>query len=173
MTCTHVQPLVERFVDGALEPVIARSIEAHARSCARCAARIDAARSLLAAFSAAPAVPAPQGLFQKVMDGVYRQGLAPSPASGTVTGAAGTGAAAGGVLAARFYRRLGLSLVLTAGVLGVSLLIPRAASISLAGTGGSTVISRQSSIVVKSALDGAGSTVRGILGESPRGGDGR
>jgi anti-sigma factor RsiW len=148
---------------------MARSIEEHAQSCTRCAARIGTARSLTAALASVPAVFAPAGVFQKVMDGVYRQALTPAPAAGTgVAGATG-----GGTSAARFYRKLGLSLVLTAGVLGMSLLIPRATYTALVGTGGSVVVSRESTSVVKSALDGAGSTVRGILGESPRGGDDR
>ena len=151
---------------GSLNPSLLGASKS-TRSPARAAPRVlGAARSLTAALASVPVVSAPAGLFQRVMDGVYRQALTPAPA-------AGTRAAGGGTSAARFYRRLGLSLVLTAGVLGVSLFIPRATYTALVGTGRSVAVSRESASVVKSALDGAGSTVRGILGESPRGGDDR
>jgi anti-sigma factor RsiW len=164
MRCAHVLPLVERFADGELDPVMMRRVAEHAHSCPRCSAHISSARSMVAALAAAPKIFAPDGFLGLVMDGVYRQALATPSAPAA---AARSGASA----ASRFYRRLGLSLVLTAGVLAMSLLLPRAAYTALVGAGVES--SRGSSITVKGALDGAGSTVRGILGESPRGGEDR
>jgi anti-sigma factor RsiW len=158
MRCARVEALVERYVDGRLEASAAREIGEHARFCARCTARIETARRIAAAFAAVPPVRAPRGFADRVMDGVYRQALAgPRRAAPE-----------------RFYRKLGLSFVLTAGVLAVSLFIPRAAYSTLAGTGiAGAAFSRESTLAVKSALDGADNAVRGILREHVKEGSGR
>ena len=75
MRCAHVGPLVERYVDGALIPARPRRIAAHAQSCARCTARIEAARTLQGDLAAGPARPAPRGFGPAVMDAVYREAL--------------------------------------------------------------------------------------------------
>jgi anti-sigma factor RsiW len=161
-----VRSLLERYVDGDLDPPAAREVDAHAAACARCSARIAAARGIAHALSAEPPVAAPGGFFEKVMDGVYLQALQVTEArEGVRAGQAAAGS--------RFYRRLGLSMVLTAAVLGVSLFVPRASYMTLVGAGGTSAVTRGSGSVVKIALHGAGSAVQVILGESPRGGDGR
>ena len=169
MRCAIVGPLVERYIDGMLERDAARSLSEHAQSCARCRARIQAARSIRAALTAAAPISAPAGFFQHVMDGVYREARAAPRAAAAESRARGFGLSASSL----FYRRLGVSLVLTAGVLGASLFLPAAAYTRLLQTGSGKDISWESSGVVRSALAGATSTVRGILGESPRGGDDR
>jgi hypothetical protein len=72
----------------------------------------------------------------------------------------------------RMYRRLGLSFLLTAGVLAASLLVPRVAYPVLVGRGDEG-LSRGSSVVVRSALNGAETAVRGILREQGNGGNPR
>jgi anti-sigma factor RsiW len=158
MRCARVEPLVERYVDGSLDAPRAREIDAHAGSCARCTSRIETARRIAAAFAAAPRVRAPRGFADKVMDAVYRQALANRPR----------------VAPPRFYRKLGLSFVLTAGVLAVSLFIPRAAYSTLVGADISgAAFSRENTVAVKSALDGADNAVRAILRERVKEGSGR
>jgi hypothetical protein len=111
---------------------------------------------------AAGDIRAPGGFAERVMSQVYREALAPRAAP--TAGAAGTaGMAPAG--ARRMYRRLGLSFLLTAAVLGASLLVPRAAYTSLVAFGERPGVRGGSVETVKSALEGAGSTVRGILGE--------
>ena len=172
MRCAHVGPLVERFIDGSLGAHAALQVEAHARSCSRCTKRIEAARAIAQALGAGASVGAPKGFAAKVMEGVYRQALsAPHEPLGAPL-PADMAAARSPVAAGRFHRKLGLSLVLTAGVLAVTMLIPRGAYPTLAGSG-RTGISRDGAVVVQNALLGAGSTVRGILGETVKEGKSR
>ncbi len=166
MRCAQVDRHVERFVDGALVTSLAERIEAHVRSCTRCAARIDAARALLKGFRAPPDR-APPGFAARVMDAVYREALAGGPRRAVSE----SPRAFPSRMPALIYRRLGLSFVLTAGVLAASLFIPRAAYPGLLGTGSvAAVLSRESSVAVRDALNGADSAVRGILREQADGG---
>jgi anti-sigma factor RsiW len=167
MRCAQVDPYIEAFVDGSLDLPRASVIDAHVGSCARCAARARAAGRVSRALSAAPPVRAPRGFAGRVMDVVYREALAGGPG-------AASGVRPPSRLPARVYRRLGLSCMLTAGVLAVSLFIPRAAYSTLAGTGiAGTAFSRESAGAVKSALDGADNAVRAILRERAKEGSGR
>jgi anti-sigma factor RsiW len=167
MRCAQVDRRVERFVDGALDIPLARQIERHLQSCARCAARVDAARALLKGFGAHPDR-APPGFAARVMDAVYREALSrrqeTRPARMPVQ---------------RIYRRLGLSFVLTAGVLAASLFVPRAAYPGLLGAASAAAgFSRESDaaalrgygVAVQNALNGADTVVRGILREQANGG---
>lgn len=170
MRCAQVGRHVDRFVDGVLNTSLARQIEAHVRSCARCTARLEAARAVLKGFGA-PVDRAPPGFAARVMDAVYREALAggPRPAGSEAQVALPTR------LPARICRRLGLSFVLTAGVLAASLLIPRVAYPGLLGTGsgGASAFSREGSAAVEGALNWADSAVRGILREQANGGSER
>jgi len=169
MRCAQVDRHVDRFVDGVLNTSLARQIEAHVRSCARCTARLEAVRAVLKGFGAS-VDRAPPGFAARVMDAVYREALAggPRPAGSETQVALPTR------LPARIYRRLGLSFVLTAGVLAASLLIPRVAYPGLLGTGsGASAFSREGSAAVKGALNWADSAVRGILREQANGGSER
>ena len=103
------------------------------------------------------------------METVYREALAGPP-----RGMAATAGAAGRPSPARAYRRLGISFMLTAGVLAVSLLVPRAAYPTLFGAQGSGVrLEEGGAAVVRVALDGADSAVRDILREQANGGNTR
>ena len=167
MRCAQVDHRVERFVDGVLDIRLVRRIEAHLRSCTRCAARVDAARALLKGF-AAPAERAPPGFAARVMDAVYREALAGT----SRLSAAGNQETRPARWPVRVSRRLGLSLVMTAVVLAASLFVPGAAYPRLFGfgstaaglpRGGGAAAPRELSAAVQSALDGADSVVRGIL----------
>ena len=174
MRCTQVERRVERFVDGALNIRLARQIEAHLLSCTRCAARINVARALLKGLGA-PAERTPTGFAARVMEAVYREARAGGPRP-FAPERMETGTAR---LPARIYRRLGLSMLLTAGVLAASLFVPHAAYPGLLGSGSpSAGPSRESDAAalrgfgaaVQSSLNGADSFVRGILREQANGG---
>jgi anti-sigma factor RsiW len=164
MRCAQVKPLVERYVDGVLDAARVSQVDAHTMTCPRCRKRIQEARGLLGVLAAEPVIRAPLGFASRVMDAVYQEALAGAPGRVEKDGRLSAGAAPG-----RMYRRLGLSFLLTAGVLAASLLVPRVAYPSLAESG----LSRGSSVVVRSALDGAETAVRDILREHGNGGDGR
>jgi hypothetical protein len=165
MRCAQVDPHVERFMDGVLDTALTRRIETHVRSCARCTARLDTARAVLGGL-AASLDRAPPGFATRVMDAVYREALAGRPRSvGSETAGAPPSR-----MPARVYRRLGLSFLLTAGVLAASLFVPRAAYPSLLGTGSTAGFSRDGSAAVRDALNWADSAVRGILREQANGG---
>lgn len=186
MRCAQVDLLVERHVDGLLELPAAREVEAHGRTCPRCAARIAAARRLRTALESEPAIQAPRGFTDAVMDAVYKEALAPRSRRSRTAGestAASWGLARGreapsmaGARPAlgRMYRRLGFSFVVTAAVLAASLFIPRASYDTLLGVresesgfvaGGSTA--------VQAVLQNADEAVMGILGEHRNGGSRR
>ena len=168
MKCAQVERRVERFVDGAVEAAQARRIDSHLQSCARCRARVDAARALVNGLDV-PAERAPAGFAARVMDAVYQEALRQSRRT-----------SAAGPQSRRIYRRLGLSFLLTAGVLAVSLFVPHAAYNGLFGTGSAAVaLSRESDIsaqrgfgaAVQNVMGGADSVVRGILREQANGGN--
>lgn len=165
MRCAQVDRLVELFVDGALEDSQLRKIEAHALSCPRCTGRIRTARGVVESFTA-PRERAPSGFTARVMDAVYREALAgrPGPVFREKRPAGSSG------VPARMYRRLGLSLLLTAGVLTASLFVPRAAYPGLLGVDFAAGFSREGNAAVRDALNGADTAVRGILREHAQGG---
>ena len=103
--------------------------------------------------------------------GVYQQALHGTPAP-AASGRTAEQADAPAARAARAYRRMGLSFLLTAGVLALSLLVPRIAYPAIVGREG-TQIAQGSSSVVRGLLSGADHTVRGALGESGTGGNTR
>jgi hypothetical protein len=73
---------------------------------------------------------------------------------------------------ARGYRRLGWSFLVTAGVLAVSLLVPRVAYPLFAARQG-TEIAREGPAIVRGILSGADDAVRGALGAAAEGGNTR
>jgi hypothetical protein len=118
-------------------------------------------------------VRAPRGFAQGVMNAVYREALAGRSLPG---GAEAARVRAEGVVeratVSRMYRRLGVSFMLTAAVLAVSLLIPRGAYTSLIGSGGpNDALGSAPSAAVRGALTGAGHAVQGALGEQQIGGN--
>jgi anti-sigma factor RsiW len=169
MMCSRAEKLVDGYIDGTLSRERAAAFQDHAAGCARCAERARLARVVSESLRYAPAGKAPPGFAVRVMDGVYRQALKGSPRPEP---SAGAHAPASRRAPAVVYRRLGLSFVLTAGVLAVSLLVPRVAYPSLLGAPGAG-ISHGSDSVVRGALTGAGDLVRGALGEKTSGGETR
>ncbi len=163
MRCAQAERLIDAFVDGMLDSGRSAALHEHAAGCARCAERTRLARGITGALLSAPGVKAPAGFAQRVMAGVYRQALSREPRRQAAAEPAVSGAAPGGS-AARVYRRLGLSFLLTAGVLAISLLVPRASYPTLLGGPGAG-IGRESATVVRGVLAGADDVVRGALGE--------
>jgi anti-sigma factor RsiW len=165
MRCVDLGPLVERFVDGGLDPSVSRSVEAHAAGCPRCAARIQAARVVARALEGAAPARAPAGFLDGVMNAVHRESLAPRPAVPEQRRARG-------IPVLRMYRRAGLCFMLTAAVLTGSLFIPSAAYQSLVTERGIRAGS-DAAVAARGTLDGAGAAVRGLLGSTERGGGSR
>jgi hypothetical protein len=108
-------------------------------------------------------VRAPHGFTHKVMDAVYREALAGRPFP--------EGTAVSQPSVSRMYRRLGVSFMLTAAVLAVSLLIPHGAYTTLIRSGSNDALGAGPSAAVHSALIGAGHAVQGALGEQQIGGN--
>jgi hypothetical protein len=108
-------------------------------------------------------VRAPHGFTQKVMDAVYREALAGHtfPEESVVSRPT----------VSRMYRRLGVSFMLTAAVLAVSLLIPHGGYPTLIRSGLNDSLGDGPSAAVQSALIGAGHAVQGALGEQQIGGN--
>ena len=168
MRCAQVEKLVDALVDGRLAAPIAIAVQEHAAGCERCTRSISLAGGMRVAFREVPAVRAPAGFARKVMAGVYQQTLQGMPLSAS----GGPAAEHAATSVARAYRRMGLSFLLTAGVLALSLLVPRIAYPAIVGRQG-TQIAQGSASVVRGLLSGADHTVRGALGESGTGGDTR
>lgn len=163
MRCARVDSLLDRYVDGTLDTAAAGAVSRHLRSCARCTEKLAGARRLAAGLVSAGAMAAPQGFARRVMDEVYRQALRGpgEPAAERESEPEAREARREG-----FYRRLGFTFMLSAGILAASLLIPRASYPTfirdqLAGTG----LAPGGPSVVKNALIGAGRVVQGTLRE--------
>jgi hypothetical protein len=126
-------------------------------------------------------VRAPHGFAQRVMDAVYREALAGRslPAGIVPSGIAArrgirelAGSMAARPTVSRMYRRLGVSFMLTAAVLAVSLLIPHGGYPTLIRSGSANeALGAGPSAAVQSALIGAGHAVQGALGEQQIGGN--
>ena len=121
-------------------------------------------------------VNAPQGFAQKVMDAVYRESLAGRPLAArpepSVKILRRGAHASSGPIVSRMYRRLGLSFMLTAAVLAVSLLIPHGAYSTLIKSGGADAgLAAGPSAAVQEALIHAGHAVQGALGKQQTGGN--
>ncbi len=161
MRHARVRSLLEAYVDGRLPPALTMEVDAHIRSCAGCAKRAEAARGLSRILEKEPAVKAPAGVLESVMDAVYREAM-----KGPAEPLARVIPAAGGL-----YRRLGLSFVLTAVLLTASLVVPSLSYPRLLGSGFvKTDLEAGKQGVVKNLLDGADSVGRGILGLGGQGG---
>lgn len=150
MRCGKVDALAEKYADGRLPAAVMEAVSAHGRTCARCAARIAAARRAVRVLAAAGGPKAPAGFLESVMDAVYREALHGSP--DRAVAARGEAAARG-----RVYRKLGYCMVLSAAVFAASPLVarpPDGAAPAAVEAGGASV---------KNVLAGAGLTVQGIL----------
>ncbi len=114
------------------------------------------------------AMHAPPGFTDRVMKAVYREALSPRQEPAAPREARADGQARRSVVL-RLYRRVAISLMLTAAVLAVSLLVPRAAYPTLIGSGEGAALGRGPSNAVRSALTGAAATVQEALGEQSLG----
>lgn len=160
MRCARVHSLLDRLLDGALEADLAGRVSAHVAACRRCQESLAAARRLADGLASQPLTRAPRGFAERVMREVSRQALTPEPVPAAVS-------AEREAQRIRFYRRLGLSFMLSAGLLAVSLLIPRASYPTLIGSRvASAELSAGGPSVVRSVLAGAGRAVQGALGET-------
>jgi anti-sigma factor RsiW len=162
MRCAKVVLLIDRYVDGQLPPDRTETVGTHERGCARCARRVAAARRLAGFLGTQHALRAPAGFHERVMDAVYREALKGSPAGQQ---SAEPAAAAGSPSSRlRTYRRLGLSFMLSAVVLTVSLVLPRGLYPGMIRPESVAAgLSRGAPSAVKDALDGAGRAVQETL----------
>lgn len=107
-------------------------------------------------------VRAPRGFANRVMDAVYKEALSGAPRRPGVQAQQPWRDPA----SSRLYRRIGWSLMVTAAVLAVSLLVPHGAYPTLVGAGSAeAALGAGPSAVVQQALSGAGEAVQGALGE--------
>ncbi len=181
----HVDALIERYADGVLPPQSMEAVRRHLGACPRCARRAEAAGRIAEALRGEPAVRAPLGFADSVMEAVYREALgngateaqtdkenqnAPRPAQGRARPAEPRGGTPplGMSEAGLLYRRLGLSFVFTAAVLAASLLVPSLSYARIINMEAMSTNAFAKPSLVKGILDGAGSAVRGTLG-SPGG----
>ncbi len=157
MRCAEVDVLADRYVDGALDAGVAATLEAHLASCARCRASVEGAQRLAAVLEGGDRVKAPRGFTASVMDEVYKEAL-----WGRKEAAAAEASRPAGAMPARMRRRLGLSFVLSAGVLCAVLLAQPRLLPGLAAVQGAP-FTREASGVVRSALSGADRAVERAL----------
>ena len=160
MRCARVDSLLDRLVDGALK-------RAWRAGSPRMSLLADAARSALRRQEALPMSwhPSPRpGL----------PGALPKGSCGRSTNGRWLGDPCPADVSAEreaqrsgFYRRLGLSFMLSAGLLAVSLLVPRASYPTIIGSrAASAELSASGPSIVKDVLAGAGRAVQGALGET-------
>jgi anti-sigma factor RsiW len=155
MMHSQVNRLLDAFLDDTLTPAERDDVERHVASCPRCSANLAHARRTLRLLRAAPPVGVPQGFARRVMDGVYAQAL--RGAGSEETRAMET---------TKVYRRLGYSFMVTAGVLALTLAVPRLAYPRLVDPAG---VQTGGEMIVKGLMDGAAHSVRGALGENEGG----
>ena len=165
MRCARVDSLLDRYVDGTLDRAVASAVSKHLESCPRCPERLSAARRLVASLESGHEAVAPQGFARRVMDAVYRQALRGTPVSAVDQGTERE-AREREARPAGFYRRLGFTFMVSAGILAVSLLIPHASYLTLIRGQHAGLQPATGSSVVQNALAGAGRIVQGTLGEA-------
>jgi len=70
LTCETCELEICAYLDGALHPAIARALESHIESCARCGARLEAYREISARLAVLPEVAAPAWIEKRVLDSI-------------------------------------------------------------------------------------------------------
>jgi anti-sigma factor RsiW len=155
MTHSQVSRLLDAFVDGTLKAAEQEAVERHTASCPRCAGDLAKAERTLSLLREPPPVRIPHGFARRVMDGVYEQALRAPRAEETDTAET-----------TRVYRRLGYSFMVTAGVLALTLTVPRLAYPRLVDPTG---VQSGGTTIVKGLMEGAAHSVRGALGEAEGG----
>ena len=72
MPCTWTQERIEAYIDGDLTPVEQGQLEAHAATCAACAAELEDARRLVGALRTLPSLTCPDAVSQALQDRIHR-----------------------------------------------------------------------------------------------------
>lgn len=111
MNCHKAELLMNRYLGNKLDAHEMAFFEAHLSVCKSCSSSLDITTALLKEQGLQLSVKAPEGFTRSVMSKIYSLNTAYSEASGQ--GHRSTA-----------YRRLGFSLVLTAGIVMFTLLIP-------------------------------------------------
>ncbi len=156
MRCSTVDSLLDKYVDGKLEADTVKEMATHVASCDACSRSLAQAVGLASALASAPDGAAPAGFRARVMSEVHHLAMEGYPSR---AGAADREAQRG-----RFYRRLGLSFMLSAALLAVSLVIPPASYPTILATGAVAAdLSAAGTPKVRAALTGADRLVRGTL----------
>ena len=70
--CSWTQERVEAYIDGELTPVEQGRIEAHAATCAACAAELEDARRLVGALRTLPSLTCPDAVSQALQNRIHR-----------------------------------------------------------------------------------------------------
>jgi anti-sigma factor RsiW len=77
MECGKADGLIEKYTDGKLRAAHAADLERHLAACARCRARVEAARRVSKTLEETPPEPAPAGFAERVMEAVRRDAKPP------------------------------------------------------------------------------------------------
>ena len=70
LTCETCEQELCAYLDGALHPAIARALESHVESCARCGARLQAYREISSRLAELPEIAAPAWIEKRVLDSI-------------------------------------------------------------------------------------------------------
>ena len=70
--CSWTQERIEAYIDGELTSVEQGRLEAHAATCAACAAELEDARRLISALRTLPSLTCPDAVSQALQDRIYR-----------------------------------------------------------------------------------------------------
>lgn len=114
MKCHEAVKLMDKYIEDTLDKYISSQFEEHIRTCKACKTELAITRSLHKERSIYNKIKAPEGFTGKVMASIYNlePQKRPLPSGKNEE------------MWRSVYRRLGFSLILTAGVLIFSLLIP-------------------------------------------------
>ena len=72
MSCTWTQERIEAYIDGELTPAEQGRLEAHAATCAACAAELEDARRLVGALRTLPSLTCPDAVSQALQDRIHQ-----------------------------------------------------------------------------------------------------
>jgi anti-sigma factor RsiW len=170
--CRTINPLLERYADGRLNPRSREEVSRHLASCALCRQRLDEVNRVAAALGAEAGRAAGPGFGARVMGRVYALAAAGYPSRAP--------AQEKEIQQRSFYRRLGLCFMLSAAVLAMSLVFPHLSYPSILGSKAAAAdLSAGGISAVKATLADADRAVRGALqrqkvpGEEQNGGNPR
>jgi len=70
--CSWTQERIEAYIDGELTPAEQDRLEAHAATCATCAAELEDARRLISALRTLPSLTCPNAVSQALQDRIHQ-----------------------------------------------------------------------------------------------------